>query len=159
MVNGPLIPGLQEFDGPKKGLPRFIWWIIAGVAIAVVVILAVGLLAGTGPARSLGLVTEPMQAVAYRPTTNDRVIQVAIAVPTEGLCQQDDVVVNAFPRSNRVEVTAQRTSARNRSCEATGIAQDRIWVDVSLDDPLGERQVIREVDRRALPRETAGSLG
>lgn len=158
MVNGPLIPGLREFDGPKKGLPRFIWWIIIGVVVALVVVLLVGLFAGTGPARSLGLVTEPMQAVAYRPTTNDRVIQVAIAVPTDGLCKQDDIVVNGFARSNRVEVAAQRTSSRNRSCDATGIAQDRIWVDVELDEVLGERQVIREADRRALPRETAGSL-
>lgn len=158
MVNGPLIPGLKEFDGPKKGVPRLVWWVIGIVLVVGVVIVLVGMLAGTGPLRSLGLRTEALQAVAYRPTTDDRVVQVAVAVPTEGLCKKDDVVVSAFARGNRIEISATRTSARNSACQPTGIAQDRVWVDVPLDARLGDRQVVREADRAALPRETSTGL-
>ena len=45
MANGPLIPGLQEFDGPRRRLPRVVWWLIIGVAVAIAVILLVGLFA------------------------------------------------------------------------------------------------------------------
>ena len=159
MGNGPLIPGLQEFDGPRRRLPRAVWWTIIGIAVAIAVVLLVGLFAGTGPARSLGLVTDPLQPVAYRPTTSEQVIQVAVGVPADGLCRSDDVQVRAFARSNRIEVAAERTRARNAACQSTGIAQDRVWVDVALDEPLGDRQVIREIDRGPLPRETSGSLG
>ena len=156
MANGPLIPGLQEFDGPRRRLPRVVWWLIIGIAVAIAVILLVGLFAGTGPARSLGLVTERLQPVAYRPTTSEQVIQVAVGVPADGLCRSDDIAVRAFARSNRIEVAAERTRSRNSTCQSTGIAQDRVWIDVPLDVPLAERQVIREIDRRALPREAGG---
>jgi hypothetical protein len=159
MANGPLIPGLQEFDGPRRRLPRAVWWIVIGLVVAIGVVLLVGLFAGTGPARSLGLVTEQLQPVAYRPTTSEQVIQVAVGVPADGLCRSDDVQVRAFARSNRIEVAAERTRSRNSTCQSTGIAQDRVWIDVALDEPLGERQVIRESDRRPLLRETSGSLG
>lgn len=159
MVNGPLIPGLKEFDGPRKGLPRFVWWILAGVAVAIAVLVLVGLFAGTGPARSLGLLTQPLQPVAYRPTTSPEVIQVAIAVPPEGLCRGDELDVRAFARSTRIEVSAVRTSPRNANCETTGIVNDKVWMDVAIDAPLLDRQVIRESDRQPLPRETGASLG
>ena len=77
-------------------------------------------------------------------------------VPADGLCRSDDIAVRAFARSNRIEVAAERTRARNSTCQSTGIAQDRVWIDVPLDVPLAERQVIREIDRRALPREAGG---
>ena len=38
VVNGPLIPGLQEFDGPRKGLPRFVWWVLGVLAVAAAVV-------------------------------------------------------------------------------------------------------------------------
>lgn len=158
MANGPLIPGLQEFDGPRRRLPRALWWVIIGVVVAIAVIVLVGLFAGTGPARSLGLVTERLQPIAYRPTTSEQVIQVAVGVPADGLCRSDDVEVRAFARGNRIEVAAERTRARNSPCQSTGIAQDRVWIDVPLDAPLAERQVIREADRRPISRE-AGGLG
>lgn len=156
MANGPLIPGLQEFDGPRRRLPRVVWWIAIGLVVAIGVIVLAGLFAGTGPARSLGLVTEQLQPVGYRPTTSEQVIQVAVGVPADGLCRSDEVAVRTFARSNRLEVTAERTRSRSSGCQATGIAQDRVWIDVALDAPLGERQVIREADRRPLPRETGG---
>jgi len=156
MANGPLIPGLREFDGPRKRLPRAVWWVGGAMVVALAVILLVGLFAGTGPARSLGLVTEPLQLLSYRPTTTDDVIQVGVGVPAEGLCRSDEVEVRAFARGNRVEVEAERTRSRNAVCRATGIAQDRVWVDVTLDAPLGDRQVIRGSDRGPLPRESAG---
>ena len=156
MGNGPLIPGLREFDGPRKRVPRFLWWIGIVLIVGIAVVLLVGLFAGTGPARSLGLVTEPLQPVSYRPTTSDEAIQVGVGVPADGLCRSDDVEVRAFARGNRIEVAAERTRARNAACQPTGIAQDRVWIDVTLDAPLGDRQVIRESDREPLPREAAG---
>ena len=53
MANGPLIPGLQEFDGPRRRLPRVVWWLIIGIAVAIAVILLVGLFAGTGVGKSV----------------------------------------------------------------------------------------------------------
>ncbi len=158
-MGGPLIPGLTEFDGPRRRIPRMVWWLaIIVIAIGATVVL-VGLFAGTGPARALGEVTTDLPAVAYRPTADARVIQVAVAVPAGGLCRGDRVEVRAFPRMNRIEVAAERTSARNRACAPTGIAQGLTWLDVSLDAPLGERSVIDANGRLPLSRETATSLG
>lgn len=154
MSSGPLIPGFNEFDGPKRRVPRFVWWVLASVVVVAILIGAAGLFGGVGPLRSLGLVTEEMQPVAYRPTTDERAIQVAVALPPRGLCPDEQVQVTAYERGARVEVSAQVQRSRTSDCPVTGIAGDRQWVDVQLIADLGERTVIRTSDRQPLPRET-----
>ena len=154
MNGGPLIPGFNEFDGPKRSVPRFIWWIVASLVVVAVLIGVGGLFGGVGPLRTLGLVTEELQPVAFRPTTDDRAIQVAVALPPRGLCPDEQVEVTAYERGPRVEVSAQVQRSRTSDCPVTGIAGDRQWVDVALLADLGERTVIRVGDREPLPRES-----
>ncbi len=135
------------------------WWLLGTVIFVAGLAFFAGLFVGVGPLKSLGLVTSSMQPVAYRPTTSPVVLQIAIALPPEGLCKKDEIIVRAFERGPRVEVTATLTKSRNSSCEPTGIAGDRVWVDVQLDGALGERTVVRESDRTAIPRETSANLG
>ncbi|MFL2925059.1 MAG: hypothetical protein ACJZ6B_02760 [Actinomycetes bacterium] len=110
---------------------------------------------GVGPLRSLGLVTNDLQPVAYRTTLDERQIEVAVALPPGGLCPDADIQVTAFERGARVEVEAQVQTSQTSDCPVTGIVGDRVWANVALKTPLGERQVIRAVDREPLPREDA----
>lgn len=157
MPNGPLIPGLTEFDGPKRGVPRFVWWGLSAVGVLIVLLVAAGLFAGSGPLRVLGVTTQAMQPVAYRPTTNDRVIQIALSVPPGGVCPGDDVQVHALEGHGAVTVSAQRTTSRTSACTAQAVSSDHLWVDVELQAPLAMRGVVRELDRAALARELPSS--
>lgn len=154
MTSGPLIPGMNEFDGPRRRVPRFVWWLLVVVVVVGVLVGAAGLVGGVGPLRSLGLVTEDLQPVAYRPTTSEQAIQVAVALPPRGLCPDEQIQVVAFERGARVEIQAQVQRSRTSDCPVTGIAGDRAWVDVVLASPLRERTVIRTGDRQPLPRES-----
>ncbi len=155
MGNGPLIPGMSEFDAPRKRLPVWVWWVASGIALVLVLIVLGGFFGGVGPLRSVGLVQQTLQPVSYRPTTNDSVIQVAVALPASSLCPDTEISVQAFERGPRVELEATAISPRTSSCPSTGIAGDRAWVDVQLRENLGERTVIRTVDRQALPRDSS----
>jgi hypothetical protein len=145
---------MKEFDTPRRGRPGWLPWVISIVVILVVLVLAAGFVGGVGPLRSLGMSTTSLDAVEYRPTANDSVIQVAVAMPPAGLCRDDDIQVTAFARGNRIEVESTVTRPRNSSCPVGSISGDRRWVDVELDDPLGSRTVIRLPDRTPLSRST-----
>lgn len=145
---------MNEFDGPRRRVPRIVLWLLAAVIVLGVLVGAAGLVGGVGPLRSLGLVTEDLQPVAYRPTTSDQAIQVAVALPPRGLCPDEEIQVVAFERGARIEIQAQVQRSRTSDCPVTGIAGDRTWVDVALGRPLDERTVIRTVDRQPLPRES-----
>jgi hypothetical protein len=145
---------MNEFDGPRRRVPRFVWWIVVVLVVMGVLVGAAGLVGGVGPLRSLGLVTEDLQPVAYRPTTSEQAIQIAVALPPRGLCPDEQIQVVAFERGARVEIQAQVERSRTSDCPVTGIAGDRAWVDVALASPLGERTVIRTGDRQPLPRES-----
>ncbi|MFM1916779.1 MAG: hypothetical protein RJB01_294 [Actinomycetota bacterium] len=153
MRNGPLIPGIEEYDRPPRRVPRIVWVLLASFALAVAFMLALGLLVGTGPLRALGLVESELQPVSYRPTADAQIIGVAVALPPKGLCPDDEVVVTAFERGPRVEITAKVIQPRNASCDQAVIPGDTSWVDVALANPLNERTVIRLIDRQPLPRD------
>lgn len=153
MSRGPLIPGIEEFDAPKRGVPRFVWLVLLVLLVGVLFTLAVGLLAGAGPLRFLGQVESKLQPVAYRPTTDPLVLSVSVTLPPNGLCPDDQVDVRAFERGPRIEVEASVEQSRNANCPETGIAGDSTWVDVALTQPLGDRSVIRLSDRQPLPRD------
>ncbi len=155
MGNGPLIPGLSEFDAPRRRLPSWVWWVASALGVVIVLIVLGGFFGGVGPLRSVGLVSQPLQPISYRPTTNDAVIQVAVALPAGSLCPDTEINVQAFERGARIEVEATAISPRTSSCPSTGIAGDRAWVDVALRDNLAERTVIRTIDRQPLPRDSS----
>jgi hypothetical protein len=154
MPQGPLIPGLEEFDVPRRGFPAWLGWVLAAFAVLIAIIVAGGLFAGVGPLRPLGLTTQELVPVAYRPTADPQAIQVAVALPPQGLCRSDEVVAQALEQGNRIEVTTSVTRARNVNCQGVGVAGDRVWVDVPLRFPLEERSIIRRVDRQPLPRDS-----
>lgn len=153
MPRGPLIPGIEEFDAPRRGVPRFVRILIVVAILAALFTLALGLLAGAGPLRALGQVESDLKPVAYRVTSDDTVIAVAVTLPEGGLCPDDDVTVTGFERGFRVEIKARVVRSRTASCPETGIAGDSTWVDVALTQPLDDRSVIRLSDRQPLTRE------
>ncbi len=159
MVRGPLIPGIEEFDAPRRPVPRIVWWVLFILAATAVGVLLLGVFRGVGPVGALGWVTEDMQPVAYRPTADDRVVQVAIAVPPGGLCRDDEVRISGVEGPDRIEVRASVTRLRNAGCEQEPGAGDRVWVDVDLTAPAGQRVVVRAADGGELPRETEAGLG
>jgi hypothetical protein len=154
VANGPLIPGMREFDTPRRGWPSWlVWLLVIGVALVGLVV-AAGFVGGVGPLRALGQATVTLQSVEYRTTTNDSVLQVAIAMPPTGLCRDDTINVTAFERGNRVELESSVTRARQSTCPVSSLGGDVRWVDVALDQPLGDRAVIRLPDRSPVPKQT-----
>jgi hypothetical protein len=155
-MSGPLIPGMREFDRPRGRGPAWVVWVVMTLVVLAVVVVLAGFAGGVGPLRALGVSTTPLEAVGYRPTSDETVIQVAVTPPASGLCRTDEVRAVAFERSNRVEVESSVTRARSSSCPVTTIGGDVRWIDVQLDSPLGSRTVIRASDREPLDREGAG---
>lgn len=157
MPNGPLIPGMREYDAPRRRRsPTFWLWTLGPVVAVVALVVLGGLVAGIGPLRALGTSESPLDAVAWRSTVDPNLIQVAVALPESGLCTGDEVVVRAIERPTLIEVTAVRAAARGSGeCAGIGIAGDRTWVDLRLDLPMGTRMAVREADRVPLPDETA----
>ena len=157
MPRDPLIPGLREYDAPRRRRrsPVFWGWLLGGVGVVVALVVAGGLVAGIGPLRMLGTAETPLNPVAWRVTSNPLVIQVAVALPEAGLCTGDEVLVRVIERPNVLEASAVRAAPRGaEQCSGIGIAGDRTWVDVALDDPMGDRTVVRLSDRVPLPNES-----
>jgi len=154
-TRGPLIPGLREYDAPRRRRTPAIWvWSAAGAFAIAVLVLVGGIAAGIGPLRAFGVVETPLSPVGWRATADPEVLQVAVALPEAGLCTGDDVFVRTIERPTVIEVTAVRAAPRGSAdCAGIGIAGDRTWVDVSLGDPLGERTLIRMPDRVPLTEE------
>jgi hypothetical protein len=153
---GPLIPGLQEYDAPRRRRGGFLPWVLLALGLLAALTLIAGLIGGVGPLRALGAAESSMEPVAWRPTGSELVIQVAVAVPSAGFCAGDEVKALAVERGPRIEVSASRTQPRNQDvCSGVGIAGDRVWVDVAIDAPVAGRPVIRTTDRQPLPQEEA----
>lgn len=151
MAGGPLIPGLQEFDAPR---PRRTWigWLAGVLAVGVAVVVVAGFVGGVGPLSILGVQTTPLSAVGYRASADPAAVDIAVAVPPGGLCGQDEVVATAFERGGRVEVEAAVSRLRRSDCPPVALGGDVRWVTVSLQEPLGDRPIIRLPDREPLPQ-------
>lgn len=152
---GPLIPGLREYDAPRRRRAPAIWVWTLVVAISMGVLVVVGgIAAGIGPLRAFGVVETPLTPVGWRMGETPTQLQVAVGLPDAGLCTGDDVLVRVLERPNVVEVSAIRAAPRSSAdCAGIGIAGDRTWVDVGLSEALGSRTVIRMPDRIPLPLE------
>lgn len=154
-MSGPLIPGLTEFDRPRRGWPSWLTWLVFALAALLAVIVLAGFAGGVGPLGLLGRSTTALESVSYRLTGDPSVIQLAVTLPASGLCRDDRIDAVAFERSNRVEVETSVTRPRRSTCPAAAIGGDVRWVDVTLANPLDARTVIRLPDREPLPREQA----
>jgi hypothetical protein len=157
VARGPLIPGLREYDAPRHRRSPAVWlWLAGALASVLALVVLGGLVAGIGPLRALGTDETPLNPVAWRPTADPLVIQVAVALPDSGLCTGDEVVVRTIGRPTVVEVSAARTTPRRSAgCAGIGIAGDRTWVDTGLDQPMGTRMAVRQSDRVPLQAEPA----
>ena len=154
MAQGPLIPGIREFDRPRRGWPRWLTGVVVGGLVLVVLVVIAGFVGGVGPLRALGQSSLPLDTVAYRTTTSANLIEVAVNLPNSGLCRDDDLVVVAFERSNRVEVEGSVTRSRSATCQSVTMGGDLQWVPVELDRALGTRTVVTAEGRRPLSNES-----
>ena len=151
MVRGPLVPGWTEFDGPRRRVPRGVWWILVLLVVMSLAVVGIGVFRAAGPLASLGLESSPLQPVAFRPTTEETVLQVALSVPAGSLCRDDDVSASAVSVNGRIRVTAAVSRLRNEACVRDDTVSDPLWIDVRLDGPLADRDVVRDSDGNALP--------
>ncbi len=156
MPQGPLIPGMQEFDRPRRGWPKWLTLVVVGVLLFAGLVVVAGFVGGVGPLRILGQTSVPLSAVAYREAPDPQAIEVAVATPREGLCRNDELVVVAYERGNRVEIEGSVTRSRSSSCQAVTMGGDLSWVEVLLASPLGERTVVTVEGREPLERRTSG---
>lgn len=155
-TRGPLIPGLREYDAPRRRRAPAIWvWTMSGVVAVAVLVLVGGIAAGIGPLRAFGVVESPLSPVSWRAGDQPNTLQVAVALPDSGLCTGDDVFVRTIERPTVIEVTAVRAAPRGSAdCAGIGIAGDRTWIDVRLGAPLEGRSLIRMPDRTPLLEES-----
>jgi hypothetical protein len=158
---GPLIPGLREYDAPRRRRAPAIWvWTLAVIFSVGILVVVGGIAAGIGPLRAFGVVETSLTPVAWRPGETPAQLQVAVGLPDSGLCTGDEVFVRVLERPSVVEVSAIRAAPRSSAdCAGIGIAGDRTWVDVRLADDLGDRTVIRMPDRIPLPLEEDEVVG
>lgn len=160
MVRGPLVPGWTEFDGPRRGVPRVVWWLLVLVLAAAMAVVGIGVFRAAGPLASLGLETTALQPIAYRPTTDDAVLQIALSVPAGSMCRGDDVLVTATPVLDSLRVTAVVSRLRNAACVPDPTVTNPLWIDVPISGSLAGREVVRESDGNALPLQaTTGTTG
>ena len=154
MPQGPLIPGIEEFDRPKRGWPKWLTLVVVGVLLLGALIVVAGFVGGVGPLRILGQSVVPLTAVAYRELPDPLAIEVAVTTPREGLCRNDELVVVAYERGNRVEVEGSVTRSRTSSCQTVTMGGELTWVQVELESALGERTVINVEGREPLEERT-----
>ena len=132
MARGPLIPGLREYDAPRRRRSPVFWmWTIGAVAAVAALVVLGGLVAGIGPLRALGTDEAPLTPVAWRPTVDAQVIQVAVALPESGLCTGDEVVV----RSLEGDCTIRHPDFIAIGIQGEVYANSAAWVAANLDFP------------------------
>lgn len=144
--NGPLIPGIQEFDRPRKSPWRWVA-LAAGILVAVLALIVVlGVFAGRGPLRSLGVNVENLQVINWRGTEIENVIELAVTIPASGLCRSSVIEPQVAEDGASVRVSASVEQSKRSSCAQMETMGDRTWVPVQLTSPIGERSVIRSAD-------------
>ncbi len=154
--NGPLIPGMQEFDRPRKSPWRWVALVVGIVVIAFALVLVLGVFAGRGPLRGLGVNVENLQVINWRPTENENVIELAVTMPASGLCRSSVIEPQVAQHSEELVVGASVEQSKRASCAQMEVVGDRTWVMVQLDAPVGERMVVRSSDGAEVKEESLG---
>ena len=151
MSGGPLIPGLNEFDRPKRGFPRWAGFLIAGVVGIGLLLLIWGFAAGSGPFASLGQVSEELQPAGYRPTVDTDVIQVNVTPPQSGICPDQNLDVTVIESPTEIGLAVTLLGPRSSSCPENA-ESGSIWIDVLLNDPVEGRAIVRSSDGQEILR-------
>ena len=154
--NGPLIPGMQEFDRPRKSPWRWVALVVGILVIAFALVLVLGVFAGRGPLRGLGVNVENLQVINWRSTENEKVIELAVTMPASGLCRSSVIEPQVVQSSEQLVVAASVEQSKRASCPQMEVVGDRTWVMVQLDAPVGERTVIRSSDGAVVKEESLG---
>lgn len=154
--NGPLIPGITEYDRPRKSPWRWVALAVGIVLGVLAVIVALGVLGGRGPLRSLGVNVENLQVINWRETENANVIEIAVTVPASGLCQTSVIEPQVSEGVAQIAVSASVEQSKRASCAQMETVGDRTWVMVQLGAPVGDRTVIRSSDGVDVKEESLG---
>jgi len=144
----------REFDVPRRRSLAPLLWVLAILAVVIGLAVAAGLVGGVGPLRVLGVREQDLAPIAWRDSGDPMLIQVAVALPPAGLCSGDEIYATAFERGPRLEIGAILAQPRNRgTCSGIGIAGDRVWVDLQLDEGSRGLAFVSVVDKSPLPEE------
>lgn len=151
MSGGPLIPGFNEFDRPKRSFPRWAGFLIAGVVGIGLLLFVWGFVAGSGPFSSLGQVSEELQPGSFRPTVDTDVIQVSVIPPKSGICPDQSLDLTVIESSREIGVAVALSGPRSSSCPGSS-QSGSIWIDVLLENPVGDRDIMRSSDGQQILR-------
>lgn len=151
MAKGPLIPGMNDFDRPKKGLPRWVGLFIALSVVSFGLLTLWGFVAGGGPFAQLGQVERGLQPIGFRPTVQPNVIQIQVQLPKEGACSTNTFEVLADETPEAVSIVVELLNPRDNSCPGNQLTGES-WLDLTLTEPLSDRLLIRGVDGQELPQ-------
>lgn len=151
MAKGPLIPGMNEFDRPKKGLPRWVGVFLALSVISFGLLTLWGFVAGGGPFSQLGQVEQQLQPIGFRPTVEPEVIQIQAQLPKEGACATNTFNVSAEETPESVSISVELINPRDNSCPDDQLTGE-VWLDLALTEPLATRLLIRTIDGQELPQ-------
>lgn len=154
--NGPLIPGMQEFDRPRKSPWRWVALVVGILVAAFALVLVLGVFAGRGPLRGLGVNVENLQVINWRATETENVIELAVTVPASGLCRTSVIEPEVSEGAEQLLVAASVEQSKRASCAQMEVIGDRTWVMVQLGAPVGERTVIRSSDGAVVKEESLG---
>lgn len=151
MSGGPLIPGFNEFDRPNRGFPRWAGFLIAGIVSLSLLLFVWGFVAGSGPFSSLGQVSQELQPAGFRPTVDTDVIQVNVTSPQSGICPDQNLGVTVIESSSEIGLAVTLSGPRSSSCQGTN-ESGSIWIDVLLENPVGDRSIVRSSDGQQILR-------
>lgn len=147
---------MQEFDRPRKSPWRWVF-LVLGILIAVIVALGLlGVLAGKGPLRGLGVNVEQLQVISWRPTESPSVIELGVTLPAGGLCQSSVIDPSASETQASILVGATVEQAKRTSCAQMETIGDRTWVQVQLSAEVAGRTVVRSSDGAQVKEESLG---
>ena len=151
MAKGPLIPGMNEFDRPKKGMPRWVGLFISLSIISFGLLTIWRFVAGGGPFAQLGQVEVQLQPTGYRPTVEPDVIQVQVQLPKNGACATNTFNITADESEEIVSVAVELINPRDNSCPGDQLTGE-LWLDLTLNEPLAPRILTRSIDGQELPQ-------
>jgi hypothetical protein len=139
------LPRITRVD--KAARPPLAPWIVSGTMVCIGLGIAGAGTAGVGPlAPSLGYVEIHMSPVGAQPLGSSRTLSVAVAWPEDGYCSGQFSV--EFEESSTEVRLADVIGRSDRNywnpspCVGVGTAHGLAWVDVELNEPLGDRVVL-----------------
>ena len=147
---------MQEFDRPRKSPWRWVFLVVGILVAAIAVLLLLGVFAGKGPLRGLGVNVEQLQVISWRQTESPSVIELGVTLPAGGLCQSSVIDPAVSESASAILVGASVEQAKRSSCAQMETIGDRTWVQVQLGAPVAGRSVVRSSDGVQVKEESLG---